>query len=97
MQGDLIIPQHKCHTPRPSSDGPSDGSGYNQRAPVDADRNGTIFDPIAAGTSDTKASATAQVTRLAEQYRLSDPNLSVEKAIAKAYEENPDLYISSLK
>lgn len=56
-----------------------------------------IFDPISVGNSGTEASTTAQVTRLAEQYRQQDPSLTVEKAINKAYEENPDLYIASLK
>ena len=56
-----------------------------------------IFDPISNGTSDTGASATAQVTRLAEQYRQQDPDLTLEKAIAKAYDEHPDLYIATLK
>lgn len=56
-----------------------------------------IFDPISVGGSDTQASATAQVARLAEQYRQQDPSLTLEKAITKAYEENPDLYLSTIK
>lgn len=57
-----------------------------------------IFDPIALGGGvDTAASADAQVTRLAEQYRQQDSSLTMEKATAKVYETHPDLYLATLK
>jgi hypothetical protein len=68
-----------------------------KRNEAKAIRKTGIFDPIALGASDNGSSATAQITQLAEQYRLADPNLTMEKAINKAYEENPDLYVASLK
>lgn len=56
-----------------------------------------IFDPIAIGATESGASADAQIMRLAEQYRQSDKDLTMEAAISKAYDEHPDLYIASLK
>ena len=61
-------------------------------------RSTGIFDPISLSepTGDA-ASITAQVTRLAEQARIADPTLTMEKAITKVYDENPELYYQSLK
>jgi 2'-5' RNA ligase len=56
-----------------------------------------LFDPISLGAHEDGASVTAQVTRLAEQLRSSNSNLTMEQAITKAYEENPELYIRSLR
>jgi hypothetical protein len=60
-------------------------------------RNTGIFDPISVGAGNEGASATAQITRFAEQNRQADPNLTMEQAVSKAYEDNPDLYVRSLK
>lgn len=56
-----------------------------------------LFDPISIGLAESGNSVAAQVQQLAEQYRLADPALTMEKAITKAYDEHPDLYIKSLK
>lgn len=60
-------------------------------------RNTGIFDPISIGGTEEGASVHAQVSRLAEQLRSSNPSLTAEQALAKAYDENPDLYVRSLK
>lgn len=56
-----------------------------------------LFDPISLGATEERTSVIAQVTRLAEQYRLADKDLTMEQAVSKAYAENPDLYVKSLK
>lgn len=56
-----------------------------------------IFDPISLGAPEDGASVTAQVAHLAEQFRLADKDLTMDQAITRAYDENPELYIKSLK
>lgn len=60
-------------------------------------KNTGIFDPISIGNAESGASASAQIARLAEQIKLADPKLSEDEALAQAYNNNPDLYVRSLK
>ena len=56
-----------------------------------------LFDPISVGTAGSSASAEAQVARLSEQLMAVDKTLTPEQAANRIYEENPELYIKSLK
>lgn len=56
-----------------------------------------IFDPISLGASEDGASASSQIAHLAEQIKQAEPSLTMEQATARAYDQNPELYIRSLK
>jgi hypothetical protein len=56
-----------------------------------------IFDPISVGVAPDGASAQAQVAHLAEQMMISNPGMSREAAETKVYDQNPDLYLKTLK
>ena len=60
-------------------------------------RNTGIFDPISIGVAGDGASVQAQVARLSEQLRSVNPALTPEQAEMRVYEENPELYMKSLK
>jgi hypothetical protein len=56
-----------------------------------------LFDPISIAVGEEISSVETQINRLAEQYRMADQSLTKEKAISKAYNENPELYTRTLK
>lgn len=56
-----------------------------------------IFDPIALGASEEGKSIESRVNHLAEQIRMADPKISMDRAISQVYNEHPELYVQSIR
>lgn len=67
-----------------------------KRNEAQAIKNSGLFDPISLSQGEDGATITAQVSMLAEQLKVANPTMSHDAAVAKVYNDNPELYTRSL-
>lgn len=68
-----------------------------KRNEANAIRNTGLFKPLSLSqTGDSESSILAQVQHLADQLRVAEPTLSIEQAMNRVYQENPEFYTRGL-